>query len=441
MKRLLTFLVFMCCAYTAFPQAQFDLSKSKILKTGAQPAAFFLNKAGQMNVICLGLDANYNGVLDAGDTPSSWRLVDPNSSEESAVKVDFGISGIGFPVRPVVDSKNDLLYVASGGKVMIYDMTTFAKKDEITIDPMLSAISLDGNNLYCTVSPWSGNGKVIKYDLSAKKVLMDSIPGYTSPRQTLPYWNGSLAVLSEGGFGATNSKVMLYDVSGAAYKSFAEINVGGVGNHLSISGQHLFVTMNGTNEIKIIDLNTRTLVDSIKLPAACSPREALVIGSDALYKQAEIYVPCYNSKMYYIKNMQVVDSAKCDGALETAAISADGKYLYAADIYLPSSYTANNIINMFSLKGSDVAEAKQYANVYPNPVVDNFTINYYSNNGEEALVTIFDVNGQKVSEVKTNVFDGKLNLSANSLNLNSGKYIVVIASAGKVYNASIVVNK
>lgn len=426
------------------------------LSVGKQPAYVFCpkeNSNSQSYVICLGQDANFNKIFDEGDeAPSLWKFGFAyvlNKYEAkwglNPVKVmDFPFASISFPVRAVVNETSNWLYVIEGTKAVIYDLVNYNRVQEFKIDTMASAISINDDYAYITVSPYGAQGYVKKYSLNTN-ISLDSIPCSISPRQTMPYWNGNLAILNEGNFGMTDSKISLYDVSGEKAVKFADLEVGGTANQMTMEGNFLYVTMNGTHEIKIIDLSTRTLVDSIKLPTTGSdgPRETVIRNylNTTDYKNFDFFTTAYNGRIYYGKGMQIVDSSDIDGKRESISFIASSGGIAVTTIN-QADYSPSNIVTTYEAKSSVSDSPKiNYANAYPCPAIDNVTINLYADQAQDATIAIYSVSGEKVAEINTLINDGKINLSATQLNLTNGKYIANVTIGNKIYTANIIINK
>ncbi len=458
MKNLFTLLVVFAFATSinAFGQMFSSFNDKARLEVGKQPAFVYCsptsNPIGNF-VVCLGQDVNFNGTYDDGDeAPSLWKfniisLLSMNEGKLGCdpVKImDFRFGSISFPVRACVNADSHLLYIIEGAKAAIYNLLDNSIVKEFNIDTMASAISINGDYAYITVSPYGTAGYVKKYSLTTN-TSVDSIPCGIAPRQTLPYWDGSLAILTEGNFGGTDSKISLYDVSGEKAAKFAELEVGGTANHIAMEGNYLYVTMNGSHEIKIIDLSTRTIVDSIKLPTSGydGPRETIVRNytNSSNYQYSEFFTTAYNGRVYYGKGLQVIDSSEVDGKRESIAPIAYSNGIAVTTIN-NADYSPSNILTTYEAINSVSDSPKiNYANAYPCPAIDNVTINIYANQAQDATVAIYSVSGTKIAEINTLINDGKINLSAAQLNLVSGKYIANVTIGNKIYTANIIINK
>ena len=424
------------------------LPQKTTVTVGKQPGMIYpgqLTKGIMPFVICMGQDADFDFTHDEGEEyPSIWSMTMTSPGVLSASKIiDLPFASVSFPIRPFVVEDKNSIYLVQGSKVASYKLSNFEKVEEFDVDASASAISIDGDYAYVTVSYWNNPGYVKKYNLTSKEVV-DSIGAGFSPRQTLPYWNGSLAVLTEGNYGQTNSVVTLYDVSGEKAVVITEIPVGGLGNSMIMEGNYLYVTMNGTHEIKIINLNSRAIENTITLPTTGGdgPRETLILNKTASdnYQDFEFFTTAYNGRTYYGKGLNVLDSSEA-GSKREALTMIMGNVLAVTDMN-NFDYSPAYTVSFYYGTPSSVENNKvNYANSYPCPAIDNVTINLYANQAQDATVAIYSVNGTKATEFNTQINDGKINLSATQLNLVSGKYIANVTIGDKTYTANIIINR
>ncbi len=423
------------------------LPQKTTVTVGKQPGMIYpgqLTKGIMPFVICMGQDADFDFTHDEGEEyPSIWSMTMTSPGVLSASKVlDLPFASVSFPIRPFVVEDKNLIYLVQGSKVASYKLSNFEKVEEFDVDASASAISIDGDYAYVTVTYWDIPGYVKKYNLTSKEAV-DSIGAGFSPRQTLPYWNGSLAVLTEGSYGQTNSVVTLYDVSGEKAVVITEIPVGGLGNSMIMEGNYLYVTMNGTHEIKIINLNTRAIENTIALPTTGGdgPRETLILNKTASenYQDFEFFTTAYNGRTYYGKGLNVLDSSEA-GSKREALTMIMGNVLAVTDMN-NYDYSPANTVSFYYGTASVEDNKVNYANSYPCPAIDNVTINLYADQAQDATVAIYSVNGTKATEFNTQINDGKINLSATQLNLASGKYIAKVIIGNKTYTANIIINR
>jgi hypothetical protein len=80
--------------------------------------------------------------------------------------------------------------------------------------------------------------------------------------------------------------------------------------------------------------------------------------------------------------------------------------------------------------------------IYPNPIVDNFYVDFILNNNSKLDIEIIDINGKLVQQLfKGNVNSGNINFSFNKANLSSGMYFLVIKDNSIIIkNEKIIIN-
>lgn len=426
------------------------LPQKTTVTVGKQPGMIYpgqLTKGIMPFVICMGQDADFDFTHDEGEEyPSIWSMTMTSPGVLSASKVlDLPFASVSFPIRPFVLEDKNLVYLVQGSKVVSYKLSNFDKVDEFDVDASASAVSIDGNFAYVTVSYWDKPGYVKKYNLTSKEVV-DSIAAGFSPRQTLPFNNGTMALLTEGSPSKNNSTIGFYDVSGAKATLISELTVGDVANSMKIEGNFMYVTMNGSHEIKIINLSTKTIENSIKFPTTGydGPRETLILNKTASqnYQDYEFFTTAYNGRTYYGKGLTILDSSEA-GEKREGVTMIMGAVLAVTDMNKQDeAYTPANTVSFYYGTPSSVEDSKvNYANSYPCPAIDNVTINLYADQAQDATVAIYSVNGTKATEFNTQINDGKINLSATQLNLVSGKYIANVTIGNKIYTANIIINR
>ena len=77
---------------------------------------------------------------------------------------------------------------------------------------------------------------------------------------------------------------------------------------------------------------------------------------------------------------------------------------------------------------------------YPNPFNSIFELNYSVYSDENISINLFNVYGQKITEIVNEVFliKGKYNVQVNLPNLNSGVYYLVMHTGDKNYSTKVV---
>jgi len=81
-------------------------------------------------------------------------------------------------------------------------------------------------------------------------------------------------------------------------------------------------------------------------------------------------------------------------------------------------------------------------NIYPNPVLSELNISFYSSNNKTILIEIIDITGRKIGNVyNQNLGQGKQNLKIDitKYNLSTGMYQLVISNENQKYTSSFIV--
>ncbi|MGA2296488.1 MAG: T9SS type A sorting domain-containing protein, partial [FCB group bacterium] len=196
------------------------------------------------------------------------------------------------------------------------------------------------------------------------------------------------------------------------------------GNHLSLIGDKLIVTVNGSGKILIYDLVTKTLEDSISTNTGQydGPREAVEFGNSVIYTTYQGYL-----KISDLKG-KILDSVKTHGKCEGLdIILGSGIYFVVANISLPD-YSPDSDVTIYSYV-DDVSfkNNPSISYIYPNPTDDLFTFEINNNgfNSQNAILEISSLEG-KILGANTNpiISDNRIKfvISTKELNLSPGIY-------------------
>jgi hypothetical protein len=128
-----------------------------------------------------------------------------------------------------------------------------------------------------------------------------------------------------------------------------------------------------------------------------------------------------------------VDLSAYDGTSELViafeGISGYGNSLYVDDINTGSSTGLD-----------EAAQGLDNVTVMPNPVVNNMTVNFTTENSE-ANILIRNVQGQTVKNISENTVKGANTIEINTTELSAGVYFLTITSDSNVSTKRFVVNK
>ncbi len=250
--------------------------------------------------------------------------------------------------------------------------------------------------------------------------------------QTLPYKtstnNSGLVILNEGSFGTDNSTLTIAEANNGNF-DLTDINIGNGGNHIEQNGDRIAVTVNGSNKILIIDLNTKVILNTIDVGTTGfdGPRETRFLSGNI------IAVTTYlgDVRIFNINDGKMISSYKVHGKAE--GMSADDNYLFVANSN-NKDYSADSIISVFTILKSDVKDnIDNHSGVYPNPAVDLYNIHFPSNN-EIRKIEIYDISGNKIYDYSYLSSASTVTLSASQLGQKPGIYFLNIYNNMKIEN-------
>ncbi|RTZ68183.1 MAG: hypothetical protein DSZ21_02285 [Tenericutes bacterium] len=129
----------------------------------------------------------------------------------------------------------------------------------------------------------------------------------------------------------------------------------------------------------------------------------------------------------FSSNKQDIDSLNCKGCYNLSVLDTITNCKKDTSICIKTISTNN------------VARAKKYIRVYPNPTRESFTIDFSIAEIEQANINIYDLAGKKIFESIKN--SSVQLLKVKTENFKSGLYFIEIRLKNKIYNKKIVVIK
>lgn len=385
---------------TNFLQAQ---TNNKILSAGVgkQPVAIIPTKAAgsleinsdTLNIICLGQDLNFNGVLDEGEEATSWwkiegvsKAITQTPDDKGVVLVparkvmDFGFNFDGFfPFRNRTINKYDeipaflgnMLPIIKKDKIEFYNLST--EKNMMSLEVKgAKSVGMYKNFLVVAVREYAQPGDYIPSDNyivlfknngPAGFNVMDTIKTGDIVQRVIPYSykNGdkveeAIAVLCEGKGGAASTVEIYKAVGGfdAAERKFEKVtfDVGKMANDLvlhrfentdnEVIAQVLFIPASG----KVFAINANTLTREIPkdildsneidfLPNE-SAREISIVENQTInggmQKKYAAYISTYAGKIYYIEDIcktKEMKTYETNGIAEAVVGFSKDNLLYA----------------------------------------------------------------------------------------------------------------
>ena len=131
---------------------------------------------------------------------------------------------------------------------------------------------------------------------------------------------------------------------------------------------------------------------------------------------------------------ETVDMSMFDGESDVI-IKVLGTSAYGNSLYLDDMKTS-------SVTSTENVELETSLNVYPNPTVDNFTIEFELANSEKLNINLVNAIGQTVRPIENRNFNGGKHLiNVNASDLAAGTYFVTIRNQAGVTTKTITVTK
>jgi hypothetical protein len=410
-----------------------------ILKVGQQPLAI-IPVGNTVHVFCNGNDMNFNSIYepDSGDVAASWWVIDTQT--RAVIKHrEFTDRYLPFPFRVGLHKKKTTMYIPNGNRIAIYNTETQAViNDSTTIVPdslgQIYAVTLDSDNmiLSCRSSFDKPGTLVIMYRDTVEGIL----PTHVNPQQSVFYRSTlgkiGLAVLNEGSFGANNSTVHL--TGGTTDTTNVTIPLGDGGNHIFYEGlghDSMYVTVNGSHKIVIVDLVKKEIVKTIPTGTTGynGPRESAVIGD-------KLFVSTYNSDVreFDITTGALVATLNSKGKPEGLTV-INGK-LWVANAFGSGSYTPDSTIAILE---SSLAVEEYFTEskniVFPNPAITSATISTSFSGQANAPVAIelYSLTGTKLFSISTTSgSNGEVNFALPLQDVSAGTYFVRVISGTMV---------
>ncbi len=410
------------------------------IKIGKQPVVVKYDKNHyRIHVFCLGYDANFNGVFDYGDEKPSWwfvpqpGIVIPSISvTDSIVKVmDFEMGSLKFPLRPyfnlgafmddgfVVLSINDTLkkFSLRTGEINNGNLGVY-KSNDILFE----------NNLVFLANSNNSKGEIII--LNGYSFLpLDTIPLDKTPNGVLRFTKDTseyLAVIFEGSFGKSDSKMEIFQKHDLKWDSIKTLSLGATANHFTRDSNNIYVAMNGSHEIQVVDLITLEIIKSLPTVTTLydGPREVKVLNGG-------LFVSTYagDIRRYNISNWQLTSIIEANAKVEGFDFIED-KYLISACPFKKDSYESDSILAVFG----SVSSIDNYENI------NDLKLSYFSNilkiesNNEILKMELYNSLGENIfSQSLHNSFE----FSKDFNNLTNGIYLIQIITTNAVISKKI----
>lgn len=444
MKKLLLALVFLFSIINVFSQPSY-LGEVVV---GKQPALIIEDTLHSgFHIFCMGYDSNYDGKYEAEEEKPSWwyipiefpTQIGNNFNVEKVKEFDHPIGE--FFIRPAV-SKNKI-YFAQNDIVYAYDFRD-GLENLIVRDITPVALSIYENNLFLSLRKNDGNDVIVVYDLKNEKYI-DTIEAYVNVQMTLPVLDGKyLLVLNEGNFGAEDSKLQIIDLMDNN-KEIAVFDIGGAGTYVAYDANtdNIAVAMNGSNQVKLITLKNKEIINSFNLPTEAfdGPRFLQFIDNGA-----SLLVSCYDANIYNI-NVQSGNvlkylelKSKAEGFFY-GNLLANNEFLLIANSMVKNTYDPDSTVSFYANFSSVEDRIRPLSiNIYPNPVSDYLNIIPLVNIDlvDVSIVEIYSSTAKLMKKVILYA-DSRRIITLNELDLPSGKYYLRMKNGKNVFQGTFIV--
>ncbi|MFN8358970.1 MAG: T9SS type A sorting domain-containing protein [Candidatus Kapaibacterium sp.] len=422
-------------AFTATTTAQ------TILKVGQQPLAI-IPVGNTVHVFCNGNDMNFNSIYepDSGDVAASWWIIDTQT--RAVIKHrEFTDRYLPFPFRIALSKETENhAYISNGNHISSFLVNSLElEKDTLAIIPdslgniyALSKSQGDALTLSCR-KEFDKPGHIVGIDIMNGKIL-GVVPTFINTQQTTDFRNSinqyMMIVLNEGSYGSKNSTLQIFEKN----LTSIDIPLGDGGNHIFYEGMgrdSLFVTVNGSHKVVIVDLIKKQIVKSIPTLTTGfnGPRESAVIGN-------KLFVTTYNSDVreFDIATGALVATLNSKGKPEGLTV-INGK-LWIANAFGAGSYTPDSTIAIFE---SPLAVEEYFTEnkniVFPNPALASATISTSFSGQANAPVAIelYSLTGTKLFSTSTTSGSyGEVNYALPIQDVSAGTYFVRVISGTMV---------
>jgi hypothetical protein len=446
MKKSLTLLLALILfSTTAYSQ----LDEIAVREVGSQPVYVLTTNDGFLfHVICLGIDVDFDGAYDEEDGdeyPSYWILgfqITSSPGDEVGISdpqkvTDLPFRSYAFPFRTMVEEDGDdtyLLYEWNGTIDRLKLVDGIGGQHQLTEDVLsYNASGISGDDHHYFLSVREGENSYLKVHSINKDEEVLSVDAGPMVQMSEPYAGGgtNIAVLNEGDFGEENSTIQLinFDHQGSEHSS-KFIPIGGAGNYFMIDqGGQLFAVANGTHEIVQIDLVSQKIVKKVSTGTEGynGPREICeyLWSGHSMPPGQTMAISTYDGKLLFWNplNDEIDDymTIEIPGKLEGMTCSEYG--ILAVCNISNADYSPSNKVYFYGQIVGVEDEIASEIKIWPNPVRDEFSIDFGGLDRMPENIRIIDVLGRRVAMLKyTNSIS---TYSVSEIGLQSGYYFVV----------------
>ncbi len=414
MRHVLTVLTVLCCSVS--------ISFAQLYEVGDSPA--FVWSGDNVNVLCLQVDQNFDGVQDPEDALASWWRVLPDGSTEMvrefSWQADYLQYPFGFPVRPAFTESRDTVFLYVENGVSAFDVVSGEQVGRIEVGGQVSGLlwQRDGT-LFCSVR---GDEHVLRAYTWSSGEMLGEFEVVDYPQQLSFVRSGNktwLSVLSEGSWGESGA-VQFLDTETFEMTS---ILADPLPNAIHTVENNVFVVLNGLAEVWEIDPVNTEVVRKYSVTEAVQPR-------DILFRDNRMFVVSYDGgiAVYELPSGEYVGRVLPDGRPESAAWH-EGE-LWVANTYLKESFVAGNTVQRMNLTADIAEETQSEFLTMPNPSGAAFEISHPSSALNQETVRVFDVRGKLVA---TSTLEPASSGVSTQMSLPTGVYLIVVGTNSTVH--------
>ncbi|MCX6141422.1 MAG: hypothetical protein NTX15_11465 [Candidatus Kapabacteria bacterium] len=340
-----------------------SLSAQRVAQTPYAPVNIVKAK-GLVHVFCNRVDANFNGVQDDGDAVASWVQVDPTTLQV--------VRTMSFPWANVKASRlgiseaSNTVYIGIDNAVERFSIDSQVSKGVVYSGATVAVSStLGGGAIYVSKRPsYVDPGTVTQIDLKKGDSLVYDTG--TNPQQSLRFATSTksqgLLILSEGNFGKPDGLLDIWkqSVLGTGRTS---ISVGDTPNHFFVHGDSVYVTVNGSHWIVVVDLVTTAAVDTILVGTTGfnGPRESVV-------DNGRLYVSTFagDIRVFDVATGVRIGSIILDAKPE--GIALNGRDLWVTRAFVSGGYAAERNVAVYDLDQSVGVHEEPFALKTPKAI-------------------------------------------------------------------------
>jgi hypothetical protein len=304
-----------------------------VLPTLPQPVSLHTN-AFSVTVLCNAIDVNFNGVLDDGDRPAAVQeIFGPGVPPITSGVLPWGVG----PLQRASMSESSLV-AWIGDTVVTFDRSTYTRdRSKDVVASGVSAVSRNASDdtMFVSQRPsFTDPGTVaIMYGSTVVRTIDAGVNVQQTLLTRLSTGKDVLLILSEGGFGAANSTLMIVGMPSGETLS---VDLGDTGNHFAVNGDSAYVAVNGSHVVHVVDLTLGRISRSVSTGTTGynGPREVAVDASRLFVSTFANDVRVYRlNDLAYVARLNVGARPEGmlvtpNGVLVTRSYVADG---YAAD--------------------------------------------------------------------------------------------------------------